>query len=86
MVDSLRDPQRCGRVAAGVHDRVDGVGLLWNRLEPGIQWLLAMGLVMYWSIAATSKAYKRIVTSRAAARAGTRISPRPSIGIRKYPV
>ena len=41
--------------------------MLWNGLEPGVQWLLAVGLVMYWSITAASRAHERIVTSRAAA-------------------
>ena len=35
--------------------------------RPAPQWLLAVGLVIYWSIAAASKAYERIVTGRVAA-------------------
>ena len=41
--------------------------MLWDGLETGVQWLLAEGLVMYWSITAASRAHERIVTSRAAA-------------------
>lgn len=41
--------------------------MLWEGLNHGVQWLLAVGLVVYWMITALSKAHERYVTVRTAA-------------------
>lgn len=46
--------------------------MIWNGLEPGIQWLLALALAARWILTGVSMAYERFVTSHANARRSRR--------------
>lgn len=41
--------------------------MLWDGLDHGVQWLLAVGAVAYWMITALSRAHDRYVAVRTAA-------------------
>lgn len=41
-------------------------------LEPGVQYILAIGLVVYWMISSVSRAYERVTRSRSEASSSRR--------------
>lgn len=61
--------------------------MLWDGLEPFLQYMLASALSAFWILTGLSRAYERIVTVHTAPRdlAGTRTSPPLCIEIRIYP-